>query len=362
MKTKLAFALALLALSCAAVELHSTRLAPDSFVVDRHMRNTHGTEALVPQYTSIQESHIATGGIADNFVSGTVTYLGNPKTVMIPFKDMPWYTPADRTMDQELLDTIAEHYSLSALKYAECCYGSNAVAQLTRSALARAERFFENPYTVATHFVYNPGNLPCRPPDARMLWLRDIRFPRYGANGPIRLTGRLMGSTNAIEKLSRPVYTLGPGKPFKMLPAHEEWCKARDTSGISYAMPGFGVAIHRPQDYAHELAHYFNWAVASESTIAVGSLSWAEFLPAFHGLKVHAYRNGYDLGTPGAFDEYFSGIVFSSALEAELSRDAYQLLSYYALAASLEGTANDTPELTRIREYCRSDVIGREVL
>lgn len=348
------FALVLsVALSVNAVELANTRLPPDIAVVDGYMKNDCGYSSIIARRRIVSNSLISD--------DGTVSYPHGITTELIPFKEEPFYTPADRRMDQDVLDVIADNRGITALSYAKACYGSAAVSQISRSVLARAEHFVENPYTAASQFLYNPANLPVRPPDARMIRLSSVKFPRRGANANIRIAGRLVGTTNAAEVVSEDVW-LG-GKCWKMMPAQVERLKNNDRSGISYCMPGFGVAIHRPSDYAHEVAHYFNWAIAAESSAIIGyDLTWAEFLPAFHGLKVHAFRKGYDLGTGGAFAEYFASIDFNADIERELSRDAYQLLLYYRDAATAEGTENDTAGKRNIRDYCRSDAIGREVL
>ena len=242
----------------------------------------------------------------------------------------------------------------TAAGYAELCYGEAWREQLARAVLARAAQYAEQPYHTAREALWCPLNLPCRTPGAPCAWYKTAEMrgvPRFGNGDRVPIAGRMFSgaATNqydAILAASR-FTVLG----FAVLPVAEARCRANDVSGRSYALPTVGVVIHRPQDYAHEMAHYFNFAPADASP------GWREFLPAFHALKVHAFSLGIDLGADGGWAEYQSryctpGSIAELSESGAVSADGVRLLADY-----LAAEAGDD-----VRRWCESPQAGRIVL
>ena len=242
----------------------------------------------------------------------------------------------------------------TAAGYARLCYGAEWREQLARAVLARASRYAEQPYATAKEALWCPLNLPCRDPGTPCAWYKtsDMRgVPRFGNADVVPVAGKMFAGVATNQYAAVLAASRIAARSLAVRPAAAARCRDNDGCGRSYALPTVGVVIHRPQDYAHEMAHYFNFAPAGATE------EWREFLPAFHALKVHAFSLGIDLGADGGWAEYQSRYCSPAAIAAlsesgEVGADGVALLAEY-----LEAEQGDA-----VREWCESALVGRIVL
>lgn len=242
----------------------------------------------------------------------------------------------------------------TAAGYARLCYGEAWREQLARAVLARASRYAEQPYGTAKEALWCPLNLPCRDPGTPCAWYRtsDMRgVPRFGNADIVPVAGKMFSGFATNQYAAILAASRFAARSLAVRPAAAARCRENDEIERSYALPTVGVVIHRPQDYAHEMAHYFNFAPATASA------EWREFLPAFHALKVHAHSLGIDLGVVGGWAQYqalygTAGAIAALSESGEVGADGVALLADY-----LEADAGDA-----VREWCESALVGRIVL
>lgn len=348
MRTKIFAVLASLSMSVFGLEIEMPFALPEAGIVESFVNsNINGSRGLSLLHKDRPHEWQQVGG---HLMWLPVPYKGPA------FYELPFYRAADREMDQAILDTLATNLTMSTALYAKACYGDKWKDQILRAAQARARFYYEHPYTVSSDFYYNPANLPVKQTGAKRTHSRKVAMPKRGISANIRVYGSLVSyDTNAATTVCYPFSTSNGQGTFLIRPQDKARCVTNDTLLLSYCMPCFGVALHRPQDYSHEFGHYFNWAIASESTEVIFSdITWAEFLPAFHGLKVHAFSQGFDLGVDGEFKKYASSITLS-AVQPILPRDAYRLLTYYL-------SANTSAGMQKLRALCEDANIGMQVL
>lgn len=348
MKTKLAVIISALAFSACALDITTPFPIPESGISESFINNSINSSRGLSLLHKDRPHEWQKVGQYTMWLP--VPYKGPV------FYELPFYRAADREMDQTILDMLATNLIMTTALYAKACYGEDWKMQIFRAAQARARFYYEHPYTVASDFYYNPANLPVRQTGAKRIHSRKIAMPKRGISASIRVCGSLVSyETNVASTVCYPFATHNGQGTFLLKQAIKERCASNDANLVSYCMPCFGVALHRPQDYGHEFGHYFNWAMASESTeVIYGDITWTEFLPAFHGLKAHAYQCGYDLGVDGEFKKYAESVSLSG-IQSVLSRDAYQLLYYYLSTDASEA-------MQKLRSLCEDANIGMQVL
>ncbi len=260
--------------------------------------------------------------------------------------------------DEQIRHFVATR-NMTSSTYAELCYGEDAGReQLVRAVLARAAQYAEPIYQTASALNWCPLNLPCRVPGTPRAWYRTAEMrglPRFGNGDRVPVAGAMFTgiATNGFDVILKASYFRYPyaRRHFAIHPAHIAHCRSNDETALSYALPTVGVVVHRPNDYAHEMAHYFNFTPADAPT------AWKEFLPAYHALKVHAFALGIDLGEEGGWAQYqeqYDTTAKIAALSAArtVSADGVKLLADY-LAAD---------EGDELRAWCESAYVGRMVL
>lgn len=240
----------------------------------------------------------------------------------------------------------------TAAGYADLCYGADGWRQLLRAVLERSAQFADPPYTTAGKALWCPRNLPCLVPGSQRSWYppREMRFAPISGNGDlVPVTGRMADSaiTNGFGSL---VSSTSIGSR-RIRPEHAATCRTMDAQCVSYTLPCVGVVIHRNTDYAHEMAHFFNFPLPD------APFAWKEFLPAFHALKVHAHSLGIDLGAEGGWAQYQARYGTAEAVgelsaSAEVSEDGVALLVQY----------NQSAAGSDVRRWCESASVGRMVL
>ena len=274
-------------------------------------------------------------------------YLGQKIPVTVPISH-------GATQQDETVRAWIVADAPTAAGYAEMCYGAAGREQLARAVLARAAQYAEEPYWTAKEALWCPLNLPCRELGTPCAWYKTAEMhgvPRFGNADCVPVAGKMFSGVATNQYAVILAASRFAARSLAVRPAAAARCRENDASERSYALPTVGVVIHRPQDYAHEMAHYFNFAPATASA------EWREFLPAFHALKVHAFSLGIDLGEDGGWGAYQALYGSSAAIAAlsesgTVSTDGVSLLADYLAAEEGE----------ELREWCESAFVGRIVL
>ena len=390
-------ALMFVAGSAMAIDVYEPRLSPDVVVVaDYMLRAPARTDAVIPRvrfrfeheyvwHTNVTaKSPTLTVTNANGSVSYVPDYSQTNYIARIWCQTNSWqvvshladYFPAGASeMDETIRGAVLDG-SVSVLEYARRMYGDAACRQIVRAALQRGEQYVESPYTTASAALYNPANIPMLMPGMKKApySATDATLPKSGLGDGIPIAGRCVAATNALDYLLWGARYTARG--YTIRPEARSAAEALDDEGRSYALPTIGVALHRPSDYAHELAHFINptHSLSNETAVSTGfsegtlnaCTSWKEFLPAYHALKVDAWSRGIDLGMPGSWTDYWAIVGQSAetiaALDGSMSADGMALLTAYREAKAAEGTPGDNADYVRIRSWCESDAIGRAVL
>ena len=258
--------------------------------------------------------------------------------------------PGKTTYD-EMIRLYVATTRVTAASYAALCYGQLGVRQMVRAVYERAYAYREPPEQLATMANGCAHVMPCHPDNMVLSFYRVTSrlYPRLGMADTIPVAGKMFSgySDNTIDLLLSAMSRVLPRH--RILPSSILRCKSYDENEQSYALPLVGIAIHRPDAYAHEFAHFFNPpAVRSPE-------NWQEFLPAFHALKLHAFLLGIDLGAPGGWADYWAIVGNADAIarlwrQGVMSRDGVKLL---------EDVLMNKPHM---RGWCANDAIGRMVL
>lgn len=261
------------------------------------------------------------------------------------------FCKAGETDYDEEMRALISKTRVSAATWAEACYGPLGMRQLVRAIYERAKAYREDPGILAGMCAACPQVMPCAAPGVPLAFysITSRLWPKLGCGNAVPITGQMIVGTaaNSIDIILAAVSRAIPRS--RIMPTSIALCRANDDAHISYALPLVGVVIHQPNAYAHELAHFFNPpAVRSPN-------GWAEFLPAYHALKVHAFRAGIDLGAPGGWKVYYSRFgslekVRELSTGKTVSGDGVELLSRVV--------AGDTA----VAELCANDGIGRLTL
>ncbi len=307
-------------------------------------------------------------------------------------------------------------YGLSQNRYV-AQYGNGAAMQLSRTLLARAEQFVE-PVQLTLHRAHGDlRNLPVFPTNTpptlyRTWWAMRGEAPYT----PGDLTRRVGQPSNNFETL-KSQYEGWRGVKTFVAPTCSVMCAECDAQRNSYSLPPFGVVIFNDGDTAEEYAHFFNWSPILDAPTGFSLdtynkvASWGEFKAAFRGLKLDAWRLGYDVGTDGGMEAYVLDITgevprvstnsyisaWETVIEAydntwmggdagvatnevpvwtheEIIHDdgatfqqrvpanSYALFNAYLEAREASGTASDNQDYERLRAWMVSREIGRLVL
>jgi hypothetical protein len=302
-------------------------------------------------------------------------------------------------------------YGLSQNRYV-AQYGNGAAMQLSRTLLARAEQFVE-PVQLTLHRAHGDlRNLPVFPTNTpptlyRTWWAMRGEAPYT----PGDLTRRVGQPSNNFETL-KSQYEGWRGVKTFVAPTCSVMCAECDAQRNSYSLPPFGVVIFNDGDTAEEYAHFFNWSPPGVASTGFSAeplneiTSWGEFKAAYRGLKLDAWRLGYDVGVQGGMDAYVMDLtgevprvstnwlsVATNIVEVEVVDDtpvtnviewvtiaevvthndlltftnrvpanAVKLLDAYIEARDAEGTQADNADKARVRLWMRSDKVGRMVL
>lgn len=296
-------------------------------------------------------------------------------------------------------------------KYASC-YGKAAVWQLRRAIETRAGQFAEPPAQTLFRSHGDLRNLPVLPPEHpvtlyRTWWAMRGHAP-FRPDDEVARSGRPAGNYESLKA----AYESWKGVKVIVAPLCAVLCAERDARRQSYSLPPFGVAVFRRDDIAEEYAHFFNWSPPGEASTGFSAqplntvTSWGEFKAAYRGLKLDAWRLGYDVGAQGGMDAYVMDLtgevprvstnwysVATNIVEVEVvdgapvtnyidavsvvevvthndlltftnrvPANAVKLLDAYIEARDAEGTQDDNADRARVRLWMRSDKVGRMVL
>lgn len=296
-------------------------------------------------------------------------------------------------------------------KYSSC-YGSAAEWQTARAVAERAEQFVEHPAQTMYRSHGDLRNLPVLPPDSTSTLYRTWWAMRgYAPFHPADEVARSSHPSGNYDRL-KTMYETWQGVHVVVAPTCAVLCAANDAIRRSYSLPPFGVVVFSMDAIAEEYAHFFNWSPPGEAStgFSAGPLnavtSWGEFKAAFRGLKLDAWRLGYDVGEQGGMDAYVmdltgesprvstnwysvatniveieevDGIMVTNVIDSvsvaevvthndlqtftnRVPANSVILLDAYIEARQAEGTQADNADKERVRRWMRSDRVGRMVL
>lgn len=293
------------------------------------------------------------------------------------------------TTPQDEAVAIAVDGGLTQDRYLTMSYGGDAQKMLDAAFEARGNRFVEGSAAVKHLGKGDIRNVPCvedaAKPGEKPSYIRFTkrqRFSLFTPDEPTPISGKMYGMQGAFNTLvenlkrrtNRGIVITGEGKT-----------KFRDEfdPGLkSYSFWPLGCAIHAPDAYAEEVAHFFNfmdprvaprtfkgtWSTPDYEKVS----KWNEFLSALRGVKVYAYSLGYNLNDQPV-DKVSTFAAFFNALKGKMERwaagdscpmalNAYILLLAYEEAAGNEGMGTDNGAYKRFRELCRNPEIAKMVL
>lgn len=292
------------------------------------------------------------------------------------------------------------------------CYGKAAEWQAARAVAERADQFVEHPAQTTYRTHGDLRNLPVLPPGGtttlyRTWWAIRGCAP-FHPHDEVARSGSPSGN---YEKL-KTMYESWQGVHAVVAPTCAVLCAANDSMRRSYSLPPFGVVVFNVEDMAEEYAHFFNWSPPGEASTGFSAeplntvTSWGEFKAAYRGLKLDAWRLGYDVGVQGGMDAYVMDLtgevprvstnwlsVATNIVEVEVVDDtpvtnviewvtiaevvthndlltftnrvpanSVKLLDAYIEARESEGTQSDNADKAKVRLWMRSDKVGRMIL
>ena len=316
---------------------------------------------------------------------------------------VPGLTPQDEAVASAL------DAGLSQSAYLQMGYGASAAYMLDAAFEARAECWHESAAVIRAVSKGDIRNVPCVDPDggdtnsSYVVFALRHKVAMFSPDDAIPHYGRMFLASNAFERLVTSCETRSR-RQIRFIGATNNlaFYHAFDDSGVSYSFWPLGVAVHEPDGYAEEVAHFVNFQPPRAPVPSyAGSWSepdyarvtmWHEFLAALRGVKVHAYSLGINLNEPDSFANYFdvvstnldgwAAVTTNTTVRTEfdendveisvtnetysaaspVSLNSYILLKAYREAAGKEGTAEDDAAYLRFRRMCRNPKIAKMVL
>lgn len=282
--------------------------------------------------------------------------------------------PATTTQDIDALALLKE--GCCAESYVRTWYGNGWNMQVRRAIYERALDFAEPVNQTAMEARMDFRNLPCLPPGiqrGRFTVWKAVYGIRYEKGQPVIWSGRMAWRAAAIDALlDRYSHVMGirTSIPSTSVGA----CRQNDEDSRSYSLFPIGIVVHRGPDAAEELGHFHNFAYPIDTSPCRTFLTpgghyvttWGEFVAAYRGLKVDAWRMQIDFGIPGMTRTYCTSMLESEFALAScverLPSNSVTLLMVYGEALADEGTDRDNLDRKKIREWMESDSVGRKVL
>jgi len=291
-------------------------------------------------------------------------------------------------------------------------YGNGSEFQLARAISERAEQFVEQPAQTVFRSRGDIRNIPVFPPDfPKTLYKTWWAMRGFAPYRPVDIVPRSSQDSGNYEILKK-VYEDNHGCVAIVAPTCAVLCAASDALRRSYSLPPFGIVIFDVGACAEEYAHFFNWSPPGDASTGFSAeplnevTSWGEFKAAYRGLKLDAWKLGYDVGVQGGMDAYVMDLtgemprvstnwisVATNIVEVEVvdntpitniiewvsvaevvthddlltftnrvPANAVKLLDAYIEARESEGTQSDNADKARVRFWMRSDKVGRMVL
>ena len=289
-------------------------------------------------------------------------------------------TPQDEAV------ALAIDEGLTQDRYLTLCYGEDAQSMLDAAFETRGSNFVEGVAFVRKMSGGDIRNVPCvestktRPSYMQFMKRNQGAVLKPGDTVPV--SGRMYGQTNAFNvlvskmsaKVGKAILLTGEGK--------HTFRDEFDPTSQSYSFWPLGCAIHEPDAYAEEIAHFFNfkdprvpprsfkgeWSDPDYAKVA----KWNEFLAAYRGVKVYAYSLGFNLndapiGGVNTFDAFYNAIqgklkAWRDGKSCPLANNAYVLFLAYGEAKAAEGLESDNSAYRRFREICRDNQIAKMIL
>ena len=300
---------------------------------------------------------------------------------------------------------------LTQPKYSSC-YGSAAEWQTARAVAERANQFAEHPAQTVYRSHGDLRNIPVLPPEHPVTLYRTWWAMRgHAPFRPADEVARSSSPSGNYEAL-KAMYEAWRGVHAIVAPTCAVMCAANDAQRRSYSLQPFGVVVFDLSAMAEEYAHFFNWSPPGVASTGFSAeplneiTSWGEFKAAYRGLKLDAWRLGYDVGVQGGMDAYVMDLtgevprvstnwlsVATNIVEVEVVDDtpvtnviewvtiaevvthndlltftnrvpanSVKLLDAYIEARESEGTQSDNADKAKVRLWMRSDKVGRMIL
>ena len=314
--------------------------------------------------------------------------------------------------DMELVPGFVNQHKWASM------YGRGSDFQLARAIAERVEQFVEPPAQTVFRSHGDLRNLPVFPPDySKTLyrtWWSMRGYAPYRPADVVPVSG--MDSGN-FEELKRQ-YDSAHGCIAIVAPTCSVLCAASDALRQSYSISPFGVVLFDYGARAEEHAHFFNWSPPGSPATGFSQdtyneiAAWGEFKAAYRGLKVDAWRLGFDVGEQGGMESYVACItgeiprvttnswVSGYAYETNIVENAeemgggvstnvdyvaiyshevvthddgqtfqqrvpsnsFALFHAYLEARAAAGTASDNADYERLRAWMTSAAVGRKIL
>lgn len=316
---------------------------------------------------------------------------------------VPGLTPQDEAVASAL------DAGLSQSAYLQMGYGESAADMLAAAFEARAECWRESAAVIRSVSKGDIRNVPCVDPDGGdtnspyVVFALRHKVAMFSPDDAMPHYGRMFLASNAFERMVKACENRSR-RQIRFIGATNNlaFYHAFDDIGRSYSFWPLGVAVHEPDGYAEEVAHFMNFQPPRAPVPSyAGSWSdpdyarvtmWNEFLSALRGVKVHAFSLGINLNEPDSFTNYYNTVsadldgwsavttnttvyttfddndveiyvtnkTYSAA--SPVSLNAYILLKAYREAAGKEDTPADDAAYLRFRKMCRDPRIARMVL
>lgn len=285
-------------------------------------------------------------------------YGSDPVIVPITPIDVPNGTRWDGWLQREVPVTISREsrrYVPNAPIMDELNgYGTSLHDQMRRALSERALQFSESQMVVGRIAKFDVTAVPVLRPatQKRSYWEWTSRYGIFR-----RRTSKLHVCDNFDSLVSAwaSENRITPKIPL----SSEASCRASDIAGRSYSIYPLGIVLHDDDDREEEIGHYVNFGTGTD-TNRLSSFSgdlqyvttWEEFKAAAHGVKLHAWKNGFDLGVQGEFSKYV-------ATSPEYTLAPYASRLVIAYKESLGGTSDD---FELFRSWCEDDGVWRMIL
>lgn len=320
---------------------------------------------------------------------------------------------SDQDVELDRIFRVAQHDYVGM-------YGRESESQLARAIAERAEQFVEQPIQTVFRSHGDIRNLPVFPPDfPKTLYRAWWSMRGFAPYRPVDIVPRSSLDAGNYEELKK-IYEAAHGCVAIVAPTCAVLCAASDAMRRSYSLPPFGVVIFDASACAEEYAHFFNWSppgspatgFTQESFNEVAS--WGEFKAAYRGLKLDAWRLGFDVGEQGGMDAYVacingdvqrvttnswvSGFTYETNIveiayeisggvamvtnvtqvdvwsheivvhddgqtfQQRVPANSFALFHAYLEARAAAGTESDNADYERLRAWMTSAAVGRKIL